>query len=73
MEHATYRGSRKSVVCTVHGKLGFRKFDEKLKLVDGLAIKFNEFFSLARISLPGGAALINHMTRRALCFVSVFN
>ena len=67
MEHATYRGSRKSVTRTVHGKLDFRKFYEKLKLVDGLAIKFNEISSLARISLPRGAALVNYMTRRALC------
>ena len=35
-----------------HGTSDFRKFHDKLKLVDVLAIKFNEFHSLARISLP---------------------
>ncbi len=68
MEHATDRGSRKTVQSTVHGKSDFfENFRGKLKLVDGLAIKFNEIASLARISLPRGAALINYMTRRALC------
>ena len=67
MEHATCRGSRKSVRRTVHEKLDFRKFHEKLTSVNGLAIKFNEISSLARISLPRGAALVNYMTRKALC------
>ena len=67
MAHATYRGSRKSVAPIVHGKLDFRKFHEKLKLVDVLVTKFNEISSPARISLLRGAALINYMTRRALC------
>ena len=38
--------------------------------MDGLAIKFNEMALLALISLPRGAALINYMTRRALCLSS---
>ena len=67
MEHATCRGSRKSVPPTVHKKLDFREFDDKLKLVDGLAMKFNEISWLARIVLPRGAALVKYMTRRALC------
>ena len=67
MEHATDRGSRKTEQSTVHGKSDFRKFHGKLKLVDGLAIKFNEIASLARISLCRGAAIMNYMTRRALC------
>ena len=67
MEHATDRGSRKTLQSTVHEKSDFLKFHGKLKLVDGLAIKFNEISSLARISLLRGAALINYMTRRALC------
>ena len=45
----------------------FENFMEKLKLVDGLAIKFNEISSLARISLPRGATLVIYVTRRALC------
>ena len=69
MEHATYRESRTSVARTVHEKLGFRKFYEKLKLEDGLEIKFNEISSLARISLLRGAALVNYMARRALCLL----
>ena len=44
MEHATDRGSRKTLQSTVHEKSDFLKFHGKLKLVDGLAIKFNEFF-----------------------------
>ena len=67
MEHATGRGSWKTVQSTVHEKSIFFKFHEKLKLLDDLAIKFNEIASLARISLPRGAALNNYMTRRALC------
>ena len=67
MEHATDRGSREHVQNPVHGKSDFLKFHGKLKLVDGLAIKFNEIASLARISLPRGAALINYMACRAIC------
>ena len=68
MEHATDRGSKKTVQSTVHEKTDFfLKFDGQLKLVDGLAIKFDESSSLARISLPRGAALINYMTSRARC------
>ena len=37
----------------------FENFIKKLKLVDGLAIKFNDFVSLARISLPRGVALVH--------------
>ena len=70
MEHATDRGSRKIVQKAVHEKSDFRKFHEKMKLVDVLTIKFNEISSLARISLPCGAALFNYMTRRALCLSS---
>ena len=55
------------MVRTVHGKLDFRKFDEELKLVDGLAIKFDEHFSVVRIALPRGASLVNYMARRTLC------
>ena len=57
MEHATDRGSRKALGTTVHEKSDFSKFNEKLKLVDVSAIKFHEIPSLARISLPCGAAL----------------
>ena len=67
MEHVTCMGSRESVRRTVHEKLDFRKFHEKNKLVDGLAIKFNEIFPRARISLSCAAALVNYMTRKALC------
>ena len=67
MEHATDRGSRGNVQNPVHEKSDFLKFHRKLELVDGLAIKFNEIASLARISLLRGAVLINYMTRRALC------
>ena len=59
MQHATDRGSRKTVQSTVHEKFDFFKFHEKLKLVNGLAIKFNEISSLARISLLRGAAVLN--------------
>ena len=52
MEHATDRGSRETCETIVHEKLDFRKFHEKLKLVDVLAIKFHEISSLARISFP---------------------
>ena len=67
MEHATDRGSRKTWQSTVHEKYDFLKFHRKLKLVDGLAMKFNEISSLARISLLRGATLIIYVTRRALC------
>ena len=67
MEHAADRGSRKTVQSTVHEKSDFLEFHRKLKLVDGLAIKFNEISSLARISLHRGTTLMNDMTRRAPC------
>ena len=68
MEHAAYMGSRKSVRRTAHDKLDVQNTIEKLKLVDGLATKFNDIFSLARISLPRGAALVNYVTRKAFCW-----
>jgi len=67
MAHATDMRSRKTGPTTVHEKSDFRKFREILKLVSVLGIKFHEISSLARISLPCGAALVSYMTRRALC------
>ena len=67
MEHATDRGSREAVQMAVHEKSDFRKFVEILKLVSVLSIKLNEISSLARISLPYGAAPFSYMIRRALC------